>query len=59
MISLGIPIRLVWKLVQVALPVCKYGVYVYAGHSGPAWWFAANLTSFKDAMPSLRYSFLF
>ena len=31
-----------WELLQVAL-----GVYVYAGHSGPACWFAANLTSSK------------
>ena len=35
-----------WKLLQVAL-----GVYVYAGHSGPACWFAANLTSFEKQCP--------
>ena len=35
-----------WELLQVAL-----GVYVYAGHSGPACWFAANLTSFEMQCP--------
>ena len=35
-----------WELLQVALRV-----YVYAGHSGPACWFAANLTSFEMQFP--------
>jgi len=32
--------------------------YVYAGHSGSACWYAANLTSFVDAVSTLFYSIL-